>query len=292
MFGGSQATVVVPDSPTATIDVALKSGAITGRVIDPDGKPVSGAYLIARLDGPTGTGGAGSAQSAADGSFTIEGVDDGTYRLTANAQGYATAEAYPVKVAPEEATAPVELRLEKGRTLRGRVVDPRGNGIEGAFVYFAPSGVVQTTSFPASTDVNGTFVLTLPGTGSYDIAADAAGLAPAVARGVVPPSEDDGQPVVTLPLTPGGRLRVQVVLKEGGPAVGATVFAQANPPYLGSDTRRFMNLPQPTGADGATLLTGLAPGGYKLTVMMGSRNAEVQAQAAEGSESVVQVTLP
>lgn len=292
MFGGSQATVVVPDAPTATIDVQLKSGAITGRVVDPDGKPVAGAFLIARLDAETARGGAGSAQSGSDGGFAIEGIDDGTYRVTANASGYATAEVFPVKVAPEEATAPIELRLEKGRTLRGRVVDPRGNGIEGAYVYYAPSGVVQTTSFPTFTDVNGSFVLALPGAGSYDLAASAAGLAPAIARGVVPPNEDDGQPVVTLPLSQGGRLRVQVVLKEGGPAVGATVLAQANPPFLGSDTMSIMNRSQPTGSDGATLLPGLAPGGYKVTVLMGSRTVEAQAQVADGSESVVQVTLP
>ena len=289
MFGGSQTTIVVPDAPTATIDVHLKSGAIPGRVVDPDGKPVSGAFVIARREGGEG---ASSAQSAADGSFTIEGVEDGAYRVTASAQGFASTEPVVVTVAPEKGTAPVELRMEKGRVLRGRVVDPRGNGIEGAFVHYAPTGMVQTTSLPATTDTNGTFVLSLSGTGAFDVAASASGLAPAVARGVVPPNEDDGQPVVTLPLGAGGRLRVQVVLKEGGPAVGATIFPQATPPYLGSDTLSFTSRSRPTGADGSTVLTALAPGAYKVNVVLGARNAEAQVVVAEGTETVVQVTLP
>src|SRR5690606_33252029 len=80
---GSATSVTAP----AVADVALPSttGTVSGVITDdPSGDPVEGAWVVAI--GPSGI--AGGAVSAADGTYTIDGLAAGTYRLTfADPQG-------------------------------------------------------------------------------------------------------------------------------------------------------------------------------------------------------------
>lgn len=292
--GGTPTTIVVPDSPDAVIDIQLKGGAVTGRVTGSDRQPISGAFVVARAsDGAAGgIGASGTAQTNAEGSFTLDGLSPGSYRVTASATGYASAEA-TIVVGDEGDAPPLDLRLEKGRSIRGRVVDARGTGVSGVFVVFAPTGTTQNSAPAVSTDVNGSFVATVGSEGAYDFTAIGAGLAPARATGIVAPEEDDGEPDVTLKMANGAHLRVRLVTKEGAPVEGASVVAVPDPPYLGSEMTRFLSQVAPTGRDGTTQVLGLAAGSYRVTAAVGKgQTATTTIAVPEGGEAEVTLSLP
>ena len=141
---------------------------------------------------------------------------------------------------------------------------------------------------PATTDVNGTFVITAPADGLIDLTAVAAGFPPARAVSVQP---QDGIDVVLRAPRP-GRVRVSVVDPNGIPVVGARVSCRAVPDYLGAGYLSFLDRTPPTGADGTTSVTSLAPGAYELTVASESKRATSAVTLSEGAEVVLTVSLP
>src|ERR1043166_7220211 len=68
-----------------TWNLYAQTGAIAGRVIDPDGNPVAGATVNVK---PMPAGAAGSAVSSAKGDFTIPGLAAGNYELSIPAIGF------------------------------------------------------------------------------------------------------------------------------------------------------------------------------------------------------------
>lgn len=295
MFGGRQSGVPiqVPDQPNPVVDVTVKAAGISGRVTNAEGRPVSGAIVSAKTAG-TQAGGDGHGrggmqdQTEADGTFLIEGLDPGTYGLTVAAPGYRNAEVPTVTVANESDVATADVRLEPGRTVRGRVLDANGNGIAGAMVMTAASGSVPAgrDSLPATSDVNGTFVVTAPADGPIDITAVASGFPPARAVSVQP---QDGVDVVLRAPRP-GHVKV-TVLGPNGAVRDARVSCRAVPDYLGASYLSFVDRTPPTGADGMTTVSSLAPGAYELTVTSGTKHETASATLSEGAEVVLTVNL-
>lgn len=287
--GGGRVEILVPDGAEPVVDIVLRSGTIPGRVVDASGEPVVGAIVSAKPEGGPVSSDflGGRAATRPDGSFTLEGIDPGRYRLSAQAVGYHTGETGPVEVREGAETPAVEIRLEKGREIRGRVLDPRGGAVAGASVIAAPSDSVERTAIPASTDVNGSFVLTAPAEGALDVVAVARGYAPARASGVVP---DDSAEIV-LRMSAGGRIRVRVVDGEGAPIPGARATVAASPPYPGSDLAMWMSGNLVTGPDGTALATGLAPGSYAVTVEMAGKRATGTVTVAEEGEAELVIAL-
>lgn len=293
LFGGRQSAIPiqVPDQPSPVVDVTMRSAGISGRVTNAEGKPVSGAIVTVKAGaaaaGAEGHGRGGMQdQTESDGTFLIEGLEPGTYGITVAASGYRNAEVPTVTVANESDVPSVEVSLTPGRTVRGRVLDANGNGIAGALVLTAPSGSVPSgrDALPATTDVNGTFVITAPADGPIDLTAVASGFPPARAVSVQP---QDGVDVVLRAPRP-GHIRVNVVDPIGA-VEGASVVCRAVPDYLGAGFTR--DKPLPTGADGMTVVSSLAPGAYEVTVNSRSRRATAAATLAEGAEVVLTVTL-
>jgi hypothetical protein len=95
------------------VDVVLSLGVrLSGRVVDEAGRPVEGAKLVAG----NGTS-AGTATSAADGSFTVSGLTDVPANLSAERPGYGSA---LLRNVPGNSNGLV-LRLPKPGTLFGRL---------------------------------------------------------------------------------------------------------------------------------------------------------------------------
>jgi protocatechuate 3,4-dioxygenase beta subunit len=294
MFGGRQsaAPIQVPDQPNPVVDVTVKAAGIAGRVTNAEGKPVSGAIVSAKGTSASGASSGGHGprgmqdQTESDGTFLVEGLDPGTYAITVAASGYRSAEVPTVTVANENDVPSIDVRLEPGRTVRGRVLDATGTGIAGALVMTAPSGAASGSGgLPTTSDVNGAFVVTAPADGPIDLTAIASGFPPARAVAVQP---QDGAEVVLRAPRP-GHIRVSAQNPDGSPVVGAKVTCRAVPDYLGAG---MVERPLSTGTDGTTTIASLAPGAYELTVNSGPKRGASSATLSEGGEVAVTVTLP
>jgi protocatechuate 3,4-dioxygenase beta subunit len=289
---GDPITIQIPDQPVVTQDIVVPGSGVAGRVIDGEGKPVEDAIVRAVRDGAGESslfGNMGGSQP--DGTWRIEGLEPGTYRITASAAGYKNAERYPIAVGAEDAPG-VELRLERGRSFRGRVVDPLERPMPGAIVVVAPAGVTEMSFTSATSDINGVFVATAPGDGALDITAGAAGYGAGRANGFVPAGQSE-EPEITLRLTPGGRVRVLVTGSDGKPVAGAQVVPRANPPFLGSEFNLFIGRPSlTTGPDGVVSLGPWTAGSYELTAMVGARSAKQSVNVTDGGESRATIVLP
>jgi protocatechuate 3,4-dioxygenase beta subunit len=297
MGGGRSAIAVqVPDQPNPVLDITMKTAGISGRVVNLEGKPVSGAMITATANDAAGSGGGGHrdpgmrAQSEPDGTFLIDGVDPGTYTIAASASGYRDASAPPVTVSNENDVPSVEVRLEPGRMLRGRVVDQNGNGIAGAFVSAGVSGAPPggRDASPGTTDVNGAFLITVPADGPIDVAAFSAGFPPARAVSYQPQEGVE----LTLRTPRPAHVRVSVLDASGTALAGATVTCNAEPYYPRSGFLSMINPTPPTGADGTTVVSALAPGSYQLNVSSGAKKATQAVTVTEGAEVVATVTIP
>lgn len=290
--GMSAIKLDVPDQPAPVLDITLRAAGIVGRVTDPEGKPVSGAMISARPTAESTTGGGGrmNASTSGDGTYSIDNLPTGTYEVTVQASGYKSPAPSTVSIASESDQPVADFQLETGRSFRGQVVDPQGNGISGASVVAAPTGSTDGgRGMPTQTDINGTFVMTAPGDGVIDITAVAPGFAAARLTGVPVPSDD--QPI-RLQAPRGGRVRVTALGSNGAPVVGASVRCSAKPGFLGSDFASFMNAPSATGSDGASTIGPLAPGSYEVTVTSAGKRQSQAISVAEGQEAVLSVVLP
>jgi protocatechuate 3,4-dioxygenase beta subunit len=112
--------------------------AVSGTVVDAEGKPVAGATVMLSERGaatgfgwePPGTQ-LGTAQTASNGSFTIGGLIECEARAVVSASGFASAR-HDVKLAA--GMAPLVLRIHRGVSITGRVLLPDGAPAAGALV--------------------------------------------------------------------------------------------------------------------------------------------------------------
>jgi beta-lactamase regulating signal transducer with metallopeptidase domain len=125
-----------PGMEPVTIEIE-KGVQIRGRVVDPDGKPVAGATVAPALTG-TGNSLTGdtrfSVRSNKDGTFEMElpASNEAQYNLVVHDGKYqqwrhwANGVLPPMKTTPGQEINDVEMRLTRGATVRGRVVDKLG----------------------------------------------------------------------------------------------------------------------------------------------------------------------
>jgi len=227
-----------------------------------------------------------------DGVFRLEAIEPATYRVTARARGYGQGELYPVAVNNDYTPVPdLELNLTRGWIMRGRLLDPQGQGVPGALVVVAPQGTAESGYLPAQTDGAGGFRITAPADSPVNVAAISQRFAPAVRNDVEQPADGDASEVV-LQASAGGTLRVRVVHRGGGPVAGAQIAFRPVPLFPGCDVVMERNLPKTTDADGTTLVTLLYPGAYLVSIV-GRRDTEaVQVGVDEGTESNVVLEVP
>jgi hypothetical protein len=290
--GGASTEIIVPDQEYVIQDIHLGGDGIRGRVSDSAGRPLKDAVVSAVRDGaPPEESGFLVASTDTDGRYAIQGLREGSYRVTATAAGFRIGVAYPVTIEVGSSHSDIDFSLDGGDTFRGVVVDPFDRGLGGAAVVAAPSGSVSSWgAATAETDVNGTFQLTAPTDGPIDVTALARGWAPARVMGVLPSVGDDAPPLI-LRAGRGGRLRIQVVGEDGAPRSGVSLSIRAVPPFLGSELVELLGPPAPTDASGSSFLDNLLPWTYEIHAP-GHSVAPIRQAVQEGAESLAVIQLP
>ncbi|WP_164010937.1 carboxypeptidase-like regulatory domain-containing protein [Pyxidicoccus trucidator] len=177
--------------------------------------------------------------TAADGTFQLDSLPEGTVALWALGERGAAME-------PEVATGreDVELVLEEGLPLSGRVLDEAGVPLSGVRVTLFHQE--HSRYFTTSTDADGRFSFGLLPVGAYGLVASSPGLLPAHLPDV---SDEDLDDIV---LHPPRRIVGQVLLADGRPAPGAEVQVQYS---------RHVAV---TDGEGRFAFEPLAPGEYEV----------------------------
>lgn len=255
---------------------------VAGRVLDAAGEPVEGAEVSARVKQAPGNfrielGGPPPprALSDEDGRYRISALDPGSaWELSADAADYAPAKRAVSGLEPRAALTGVDLKLERGGTVRGRVVDAEGVPLSVAEVELAPAAeggpggmrILRGESGPAAsgwTDDDGAFALRGIPAGTFELTVRRAGFA----RGKVEAIEVAGEPVDLgdVALVPGERLEGVVTDAGGAPLAGAELrLADGGGPRLMLGMGPGENAPDPpdatTDEGGWFSIADLAPG--------------------------------
>lgn len=294
-----QGIEVLPASLTDLGDVPVGSGiAVRGRVVDERDRPLGGSTVSVRLvsAGGVATGGllsmfggleegppaVASAETDAEGWFTLPSVPAGTYALEGRCPGYVSAGVRPLVVSALRPARHLTLVLGEGATLSGSVRDEHGGRISGAEVVALLDGGGRpggAGSAPiresATSDPSGRYVLdTLQRGRTYRVGVLLSGQAQVYEM----PACEILEPEQTrdLWLSRGGSLEGRVVRREDGqPVAGAEVRVivgrspqgTRSPQDTGDETRAvslWSSATVRTDEDGAFLLESLLPGRVRL----------------------------
>ncbi len=205
---------LVPGAPKPlSIDVVLSPGyVLAGVVKDKEGKPIEGAE-VALNQSVMMTGGRGgnmvsfnSIQSVRprgetdfEGRFGFRGLSAGEYDVTVSKPGYTRSVSNAVKAG--EDSSPLEVMLNPGASIAGRLVQPNGAPVTGYSITARPSSAGSNTGMIlgprannfAQVDPDGAFLLEglVPGT-AYDLSIFGAGefRGDPKKKGVVAPAAD------------------------------------------------------------------------------------------------------
>jgi len=235
------------------LDFRLERGyEVRGRVLDTAGAPVPGARVSLVTDARIWTS-RGEA-SGEDGSFTLAGVEAGTYRARAERQGYAEALSEPIAVAgPVDG---LELRLERGAAIVGTVVGAGPDELADLRVFAHLQEAGRRGAAMAPVDYEGRFRLEGIVPGDWMVTATVGvGGRSAFSRVEVEPGAVEVP--VTIELTAGLTLEGEV-LARGEPLPGMMVAAVG--------TGRMSGGMATSDHRGAFRIEGLEPGVYRLQV--------------------------
>jgi hypothetical protein len=251
---------------SAVTDGGTKRGTISGRVVDDRGAGVDNAQVVA-------TGGhrvVARVNADPDGRFTLDGLADGKFELTASQPGWVSVSADDITTGARD----VVLQLARGARIRGTVRDKDGKPVVAfSIVAVAHKGAVEhgesvTSSFFAS---DGSYELAGVRPGRWGVVAIAQDRAPSAEQTI--DLTDEARADFTL--ARGASLRGRVIDAASKAGIAGARVALEN--AYGADT----SLPLPvvaaaeTDASGAFTLGGLRPGACSLMVTADGHHSRV-----------------
>jgi hypothetical protein len=250
----------------------------------------------------------------ADGAFCLDGVKEGTYVVEAMAPGYAPSFSMSFAVQRSRDMSGIEVRMTKGGTLTGTVVDASGAPVANARVRTEDNEYVDdlfqealggsfptnATSREARTDKAGRFVLEGLHQANYQVIVNATGFTDRTLMNV---SVVDGaeQDVGQLLLSRGGALRGTLYDGGGQPIVAGHVTLE--PSSLSGDGP-FRRYETKAGQDGKFAFANVTPGIYRLMasrtgtnvgnpfdVLQDAKSSERSVTIVEGETVTQELTL-
>jgi hypothetical protein len=236
------------------LDVELDHGReLRGRVVDRSGRGVAMVSVSANAPGQQGPGNTTTVTDS-DGSFVVQGLSDGKYKVIARKEGFVSAEADDIDLPQSRA---LTLTMDSGATITGHVSGVPAEQLP-QVVVTASGGTSRNQTYA---DTNGNFSLTgLPdGRVRVDAFLTAAGN-----RRMAPPRTitiDNGvAPLVEINFEEGITVTGHVT-KAGAPVSGGNI---AFVPAVPSPERQVANAM--ISPDGAYTVSGLTSGNYNVHV--------------------------
>jgi putative ABC transport system substrate-binding protein len=271
VYCSNSATLVSVTAPNNTPNINFimsVGGSISGIVRNEAGNPILGASVQAIRSDCLGL--ANSAQTAADGTYTIPDLASGSYRVEVWASGYAfefyndvncSSAATPVYVTVLNNTPNINFTLALGGSISGVVKNEAGQSISGSWVS-AYKDDLACWAYAIYTASDGSYTITNLPSSNYTVWANAPGYVTECYNNAY--CWDQATPiVVTAPantpninfsLALGGSISGVVKNEAGNPIAGASVYAYS---YSGCWYGSIS-----TGGDGSYTITGLASSTY------------------------------
>ena len=266
--GQSASIRVAPGERKSGVLIFIPHGiSLVGKVMDQDGKPLSGVAVNAAESSSDGLGGMRrmmifrgqgraeeSIRTASDGTFVTR-VKEGTYDVVFEREGFALKTARGIAVSPS--SKPLEITLDPGVELSGRVTRG-GAGVEGVNVGLGGSGGFTTTV----TQSDGSFRLADLSPGQAMLSVSKPDAFVQQMRPVTIPARD-----LTIELPQGGRISGRVVDKSSKHPV--TTFQAGVTTSRSGGGMVFMSPPMLkafTTDDGTFVLENVPPGSTELVV--------------------------
>jgi protocatechuate 3,4-dioxygenase beta subunit len=262
-------------APAMNIVITMpRGGSISGRVVDDATRAPVTDFQVSTLHANITA--SALPVTSNDGSFTINDLAPGPTDLQVTARGYAPASARGIEVAEGKTTSDVEVHLERGATIKGRVTTSDGQAVEGVNVIVDDAGrrSVGVPMLREGTDGNGNYTVDGVTPGSRTVMFSKTGFA--IARKTV---DAGGGKESTLDVTldRGRELRGRVVDESGQPVAMADVRVEQE-----------MVPPMRTESDGAFVIGGLRDGKFRVTAR---KVGYVEAHADDADPSGPPLTL-
>jgi len=168
-MGSALPPLVAGERDVGELRVA-RTGALRGRVLDTEGRPIADAEVGLGTSRST-TLGRDSVRTEADGSYVVAHAPVGTYGVRVKAERHVSHFEPNVVVEAGRETDVVDVVLTPSPTIEGRVVDELGGPVEGAKLYGWPVGSGGGSGAGAKSDADGRFVIHLPQLDPYTLSA-------------------------------------------------------------------------------------------------------------------------
>ena len=262
---------------TNTADVViegLKEASVCGKVLDgASGQPMTSFTCRMRFSYGPGVATAPTQMQTnfndANGEFCLEGVPQGEYVVEAWAPGYAPSFSNQVQIVPSKSVAGVTIRLNRGGSIRGRIVASDGKPIGKARVITRPNDWTDdeftqtlaneypsnTTSAEVRTADDGTFVMLNLSPDSYQLQIQAAGFTSQVRHDVNVPDNGEAN-IGDVKITHGGTLRGTLYDPAGKGIVGGAIHMRP------TDNTSVYTYTTKSGMDGKFVIQNIVAGRY------------------------------
>lgn len=249
-------------APVQDLEIEIPGGGrVAGRVLDKETRAPVTAFE-AGLSGARSAGGMvmmGPNQmrpfTSDDGSFVLENVPAGPMNLVVNAAGYTSNRVPSITVEEGKSTPELEVLMDRGVRVTGRVTGPDGGALSGVTVRHSRAGSRQmqmaAPGSAAITDANGDYAVEAVEPGSTTFAFSRSGYVTTEKTADLKPKEAR----VDAQLGTGVRVSGTVVTDSGAPAADAMVSARSSAGASSYSSTR-------TDQNGAFQLEALAPGRY------------------------------
>jgi len=281
-------------APTRDLLIELPSGGrITGHVLDKSSHQPVTSFMAGVTTSRSGGGMTMMMPpmqkqfTSDDGSFVLEGIKPGMTQVVVNAPGYTTARVPNIEIEDGKTAPDVEVDVETGAKLTGRVTGPDGSALAGVSVRTDPmagGGRVMrfdATDTSATTDPNGEYTIDTLEPGEKTFTFSRSGYIAQQKTVTIAAGKDSR---LDAQMSTGLRVTGFVVTDSGAPVADADVRAMSASEMDGGRGGR-------SDGNGAFTIEGLAPGHYTFNAAKNGYTTGIVRDVDIASSGPVRITL-